>query len=334
MNRIKRQLPLFPHSIFYFFWLIDQSKALWKISIPTAEMTWTTQLTMFGSSPTRMSSPRGLGSGGTATTVVREERQQQALSTLPQSAVRAFRGGQQHNQGKPEMEKVMVSVSTAHKTKPKDETDYLRGVLQQVSDMTMNEEVNTPRMLSSTPPTTTLSSLFLSSRTPLHAAPAEVMKRNRSPPLNNTRKKPKSGFPVQPTDARVMNAPPLPSSPDLSLGRGSNATAQPFLPAQFSPIPSLTITAPRIPTRRSPGVSNTESSLHTPLDKNEQNPPHKLETVATLTTNSMDPPPPAMPCMDTPETVGRKSLPSLNHLKMRKRNTNNRLNPTMLPFGA
>lgn len=36
MNRIKRQLPLFPHSIFFFFWLIDQSKALWKISIPTA----------------------------------------------------------------------------------------------------------------------------------------------------------------------------------------------------------------------------------------------------------------------------------------------------------
>ena len=218
------------------------------------------------------------------------------------------------------------------------------GMLRQVSEMTMDESrvystpgfQNTPRASTAGPglgsifetPDHILSTRLYTTPKPLGRSlvvpsmetdPAHESKRKPSPMLVGGKKVRSSNsvpHALPSTDSRVFNAPPLPSSPELSVGVRNRQA----LPPQFSPIASIQMlvppnngTIPPPPTRTtspedSPGmVTHTASLVH-----RATNPSAEAEAAP--------PAPPSMPWMDTPEQVGGKRIVSMNQLKMRKRN--------------
>ena len=107
-------------------------------------------------------------------------------------------------------------------------------------------------------------------------------------------------------DHRVFNAPPLPSSPELSIGGKSR---QSILP-QFSPIATLRLQVHDV------GVENTQEQTGGMMTSS---PPSAAPQAPTETTSEMTTPatlaPPAMPWMDTPEQIGRKPFVPIHRLR-------------------
>ncbi|KAL7580984.1 hypothetical protein ACA910_005798 [Epithemia clementina (nom. ined.)] len=237
--------------------------------------------------------------------------------------------------------------------------DLYLGVLRQVSEMTMEDPVlyKTPNA-ANTPKAATggLESIFetpdrIGSRiyaTPDQqvygklnvAAATDAAESKRKPsPLLFGRKKVRSSSTSQaipPPDYRVFNAPPLPSSPELSIGRKPRQA----LPPQFSPIASLQIVAPTNLTRGLVAAAASSAANETGEGELEQSPRSTAQessvVVGYAATSETAPPPlpspPVMPWMDTPEQSGGKRMVVINQLKMRKRNLPLEICHPSLPF--
>jgi len=214
----------------------------------------------------------------------------------------------------------------------------LVGVLRQVSEMTMGDPriLGTPRM-SSTPPTKPPPMKTAVLQTPESAnytpeishkfLPPHDTKRKSSPRFSGRKKCKSSALgvalhaaPAAP-DARVFNAPPLPSSPELSVGGMNHRRAT--IPPQFSPIATFRLSAPHAGTGLPPSLPLT-NALQEAVQRQSPSPraPPPPPSVANPPEELSSPPPapPAMPWMDTPETAGPKRVIAMNQLKMRRRN--------------
>lgn len=182
----------------------------------------------------------------------------------------------------------------SHHTKSSD----LVGVLQQVSELTMEDDAFSKSSNLRTP-TSLMNNPRLNPRSCAREIPAffgEDSKRKPSP-FDDFRKKVRRSNSSIPN--KVMTAPPLPSSPDLSAGGDPRP-----IPPQFSPLGSSHMIDIGPLLQRS---MDTEMSFspegHPPMA------PPPTPQVAGL--------PPPMPWIETPEQgPGRKVV--LNHLQMRK----------------
>ena len=166
----------------------------------------------------------------------------------------------------------------------------LVGVLEQVSELTMDDSafavdpnaLRTPVSLNPRPAAP--SSLSMSD---------EDLSKRKQPPCLEVRKKLRRGNSCVTSPTKLLSAPPLPSSPDLSAGGDVR-----MIPPQFSPLGSShTIDLGSILLRQMRGSQDVEAVL-SPREMPPAPPP--TPQVSSL--------PPPMPWFETPEQGPRKKV--------------------------
>lgn len=189
----------------------------------------------------------------------------------------------------------------SHHTRSAD----LVGVLEQVSELTMEDDafsksgqLRTPIPLNPRPAPRHL---------PIFEETDATSKQNMSPSVDFRSKPVRHGISAATTTpSKLMTAPPLPSSPDLSAGGQRRP-----IPPQFSPLGSSHVIdiGPLLMRRANvmDDVGDDEMSLS----------PEGLPPVASPPTPQVVGLPPPMPWIETPEQGPRKRL-LVNQLQMRK----------------